>query len=48
MGFIVVTVADVGSGNKELEGIILFQVQRASFDLLLQLSHPFLTITKIV
>lgn len=44
--FIVVTVSDVGCSNEKLKRIILVQVQRACFDLLLQLSHPLLSITR--
>lgn len=41
---VVVTVADVGRGNEELKRVILVQVQRASFYLLLQLPHALLPI----
>lgn len=41
---VVVTVADVGCSNEELKRVILVQVQRASFYLLLQLPHALLPI----
>lgn len=44
MRLVVVTVADVGCGNKEFKWVVLIQVQRASFNLLLQLFHALLSI----
>lgn len=44
MCLVVVTVADVGCGNKEFKWVVLIQVQRARFNLLLQLFHALLSI----
>ena len=44
MGLIVVTVADVGCSDEEFEGVVLIQVQRARFNLFLQLSHALLAV----
>lgn len=44
MRLVVVTVADVGGSNEELKRVILIQIQGASFNLLLQLSHALLPI----
>lgn len=41
---IVVTVADVGGSDEELERVVLIQVQCAGFDFLLQLPHALLSI----
>lgn len=41
---IVVAVADVGGGDEELKRVVLVEVQRARFDLLLQLLHALLPI----
>lgn len=45
MRLIVVTVADVGGSDEELERVVLIQVQCARFDFLLQLPHALLSIT---
>lgn len=44
VGLVVVAVADVGSCDEELKRVVLVQVQRPRFDLLLQLLHAFLAI----
>ena len=44
MRLFVVTIADVGCGDKEFKGIVLLHVQGARFDFLLQLPHALLSI----
>jgi hypothetical protein len=45
MGLFIVTISDVGSGDKKFKWIILLQVKGARFNLLLELSHALLSIT---
>lgn len=44
MRLVVVTVPDVGCSDEEFKWVVLVQIQRASFDLLLQMSHTLLPI----
>ena len=44
MRLVVVTVADVGGSDEEFKRVVLVQIQCASFNLLLQLSHALLPI----
>ena len=44
MGLGIVTVANAGGSNKQLKGIILFEVQSTTPKLFLQLPHPFLPV----
>lgn len=41
---VVVTVSDVGCSDEEFKRVVLIQIQCASFDLLLKLSHTLLPI----
>lgn len=45
VGLIVVAVTDICGGNEQLKGVIFLQVQSSRLNLLLQLAHPFLTMT---
>lgn len=44
MSFVVVTVAYVGGSYEQFKGVVLVQIQRSCFDLLLQLFHALLAI----
>lgn len=47
MRLVVVAVADVGRSDEEFKRVVLIQIQRACFDLLLQLSHALLPVAVV-